>query len=52
MVTLVVFHHVANYDVWTTVFDEHEDVRRGIKRPRPAPATRSSAPPVAKHVPG
>ena len=22
MVTLVVFHHVANYDVWKTVFDE------------------------------
>ena len=29
MVTLVVFHHVADYDAWKTVFDEHEDVRRG-----------------------
>jgi quinol monooxygenase YgiN len=29
MVTLVVFHHVADYDVWKSVFDEHEDVRRG-----------------------
>jgi hypothetical protein len=29
MVTLVVFHHVADYDVWKTVFDGHEDVRRG-----------------------
>ena len=29
MVTLVVFHHVADYDVWKTVFDEHENVRRG-----------------------
>ena len=28
MVTLVVFHHVADYDVWKTVFDEHETVRR------------------------
>jgi hypothetical protein len=29
MVTLVVFHHVADYDVWKVVFDEHESVRRG-----------------------
>jgi quinol monooxygenase YgiN len=29
MVTLVVFHHVADYEVWKTVFDEHENVRRG-----------------------
>jgi quinol monooxygenase YgiN len=29
MVTLVVFHHVADYDVWKTVFDGHENVRRG-----------------------
>ena len=28
MVTLVVFHHVADYDVWKSVFDEHEAVRR------------------------
>jgi quinol monooxygenase YgiN len=28
MVTLVVFHHVADYDVWKSVFDEHEHVRR------------------------
>ena len=29
MVTLVVFHHVADYEGWKTVFDEHENVRRG-----------------------
>ena len=29
MVTLVVFHHVADYDVWKSVFDEHETARRG-----------------------
>ena len=29
MVTLVVFHHVADYESWKTVFDEHEGVRRG-----------------------
>ncbi len=29
MVTLVIFHHVADYDSWKTVFDEHEGVRRG-----------------------
>ena len=29
VVTLVVFHHVADYDSWKTAFDEHEDVRRG-----------------------
>ena len=28
MVTLVVFHHVRDYDVWKPVFDGHEDVRR------------------------
>jgi len=28
MVTLVVFHNVADYDVWKSVFDEHESVRR------------------------
>ena len=28
MVTLVVFHHVADYESWKTVFDEHERVRR------------------------
>ena len=28
MVTLVVFHQVADYGVWKTVFDEHEHVRR------------------------
>jgi len=29
VVTLVVFHHVADYESWKTVFDEHEGVRRG-----------------------
>ena len=29
MVTLVVFHHVRDYDTWKAVFDEHEGVRRG-----------------------
>ena len=29
MVTLVVFHYVADYDTWKSVFDEHEGVRRG-----------------------
>lgn len=29
MVTLVVFHQVASYEVWKAVFDEHESVRRG-----------------------
>jgi quinol monooxygenase YgiN len=29
VVTLVVFHHVRDYDRWKTVFDEHEGVRRG-----------------------
>ena len=28
MTTLVVRHHVRDYDAWKTVFDEHEDVRR------------------------
>jgi quinol monooxygenase YgiN len=28
MVTLVVFHNVADYDRWKPVFDEHEAVRR------------------------
>jgi len=28
MVTLVVFHHVRDYDAWKRVFDEHEAVRR------------------------
>ena len=28
MVTLVVFHHVADYGRWKAVFDEHEEVRR------------------------
>ena len=28
MVTLVVFHHVRDYDAWKPVFDEHEGVRR------------------------
>jgi len=28
MVTLVVFHHVRDYDAWKPVFDEHEAVRR------------------------
>jgi quinol monooxygenase YgiN len=32
MVTLVVFHHVADYGVWKTVFDEHETVRRGHRQ--------------------
>ncbi len=29
MVTLVVHHHVEDFDVWRPVFDEHEPVRRG-----------------------
>ena len=29
MVTLVVFHHVRDFDAWKFVFDEHESVRRG-----------------------
>jgi heme-degrading monooxygenase HmoA len=29
IVTLVVFHHVADYDTWKAVFDEHEELRRG-----------------------
>ena len=28
MVTLVVFHHVRDYEGWKPVFDEHESVRR------------------------
>jgi hypothetical protein len=28
MVTLVVHHHVRDYDAWKAVFDEHESVRR------------------------
>ena len=28
MTTLVVRHHVRDYDVWKPVFDEHESVRR------------------------
>ena len=27
MITLVVFHHVRDYDTWKGVFDEHEPVR-------------------------
>ena len=28
MLTLVVFHHVRDYEAWKSVFDEHEVVRR------------------------
>ena len=28
MVTLVVRHHVRDYDAWKPIFDEHESVRR------------------------
>jgi hypothetical protein len=27
LITLVVFHHVRDYDTWKGVFDEHEPVR-------------------------
>ncbi len=27
MITLVIFHHVRDYDTWKAVFDEHEPVR-------------------------
>jgi heme-degrading monooxygenase HmoA len=27
MITLVVHHHVADYDAWKAVYDEHESVR-------------------------